>query len=83
MLVLRGRLKLDRDTRAWIEQALAAPSVELIPIDAEIGVTAAQLPPFGGDPADQMIVATALLAGSPLVSADQRIADSGLARVIW
>jgi PIN domain nuclease of toxin-antitoxin system len=83
MLVVRGRLKLDRDTRIWIDQALAAPSLELIPIDAEIGVTAAQLGPFGGDPADHLIVATALLRGARLVSGDERITDSGLVPMIW
>ena len=83
MLVLRDRLLLDRDTRAWIDQALTVPSLELVPVDAEVGVTAAHLGAFGGDPADHLIVATALLSNSPLATADQRITESGLVQVVW
>ena len=83
MLVRKGRLKLDRDVRTWINLALAVPSLELLPVDADVGVSAAQLGPFGGDPADHLIVATALLESAPLATADECIADSGLVQVIW
>jgi PIN domain nuclease of toxin-antitoxin system len=83
MLVQRGRLKLDRDARTWVSQALSVPTVELIPLDAEIAVAAAQLPDFGGDPADRMIVASACRHGARLATADERIAASGLVTVLW
>jgi PIN domain nuclease of toxin-antitoxin system len=35
------------------------------------------------DPFDRMIVAAARATGRPLVTADQRLADSGLVDVIW
>lgn len=35
------------------------------------------------DPFDRMIVATARAAGVPLITADMRIAESGLVEVIW
>jgi PIN domain nuclease of toxin-antitoxin system len=57
--------------------------VELLPLEPEISVSAAALTAFGGDPADQMIVATARHWHSPLVSADQRITESGLISVVW
>ena len=45
-----------------------------IPMDGKIGIRAASLDDFHGDPADRLIVATAL-AGHRLTTADQRILD--------
>jgi PIN domain nuclease of toxin-antitoxin system len=45
-----------------------------IPVDGEIGIRATGLADFHGDPADQLIVATAL-GGHQLVTADERILD--------
>ena len=83
MLVQRGRLKLDREARTWIEKALSVPGIELLAVDAEIAIDTAELPDFGGDPADRMIVATARKHEAPLATADARIADSRLVPVIW
>jgi PIN domain nuclease of toxin-antitoxin system len=38
---------------------------------------------FPGDPADRMIVASALSLGAPLVSKDERIKRSGVVQTIW
>ena len=43
-------------------------------MDGEIGIRAATLPDFHADPADRLIVATAL-EGHRLVTADRRILD--------
>jgi len=83
MLVVRNRLKLDRSTRVWVAQALSLPGVELVPLDAEVAVAAADLPEFGGDPADRMIVATARHHDANLATADERIADSNLVPIVW
>ncbi len=83
MLVQRGRLKLDRDARTWIDRALSVPGVELLALDADVAVDTAELPDFGGDPADRMIVATARKHQVSVVTADARIADSRLVSVIW
>lgn len=83
MLVTRGRIRIDRTANTWIQQALQLPGVELLPLEPEIAVGAASLAVFGGDPADQMIVAAARHWHAPLVSADQRITESGLISVIW
>jgi PIN domain nuclease of toxin-antitoxin system len=45
-----------------------------IPVDGEIGIRATGLADFHGDPADRLIVATAL-GGHQLVTADERILD--------
>lgn len=45
-----------------------------MPVDGNIGVRAAELTGFHGDPADRIIVATAL-GGHQLVTADRRILE--------
>ena len=82
-LVVHGSLKLDRPTHEWIDRALRAPGVELLPLEPEVAVAAATLGAFGGDPADEMIIATARHRRSPLATADERIANSGLVEVVW
>jgi PIN domain nuclease of toxin-antitoxin system len=47
--------------------------VELEPLSAEIGVRSTRLADFHGDPADRLIVATALVLQMPLVTADAQI----------
>ena len=83
MLVARKRLALDRDVVAWIRQALAQPKVELAPLSPEIAVRAVQLDPFHKDPADRMIVATALHHRATVLSKDDRIRSSELVDVVW
>jgi len=72
MLAAKGRLKLKPDVDAWVAQNLEAP-VELEPLSAEISIRSSRLGDFHGDPADRLIVATALVLQMPLVTADQQI----------
>jgi PIN domain nuclease of toxin-antitoxin system len=82
-LVARRRLRLDRETRVWLEQALARPGVELLPLTPAVGVTAAGLPESITDPADRLIVATTLERRASLVSADGLIEEARVVEVIW
>jgi len=53
-------------------------------LTADIAIAAAQLPPaFPSDPFDRMIAATAIVEGVPLITADERIRNSGAVRTIW
>ena len=73
-LVENERLKLQGSVEEWIEQALAYPGVELLELTPRIAVESTQLPgSFHRDPADQIIVATARIWDSPLLTADDRI----------
>lgn len=84
-LVARGRISLDQPLHTWIRRALARPSVEEIPLTAEMAVAAAELSDtdFPGDPADRMIYATARTLGALLVSRDREISRFDPARVAW
>ncbi len=84
MLVRAGRIRMDRDARTWIRQALASERLEAIPLTAVAAVTAALLPAgFPGDPADRIIYATALGLGARLVTRDERISSFDRLRTLW
>lgn len=73
-LVEKGRLSLPYSTAEWLNQALAYPGVNLLPLAPRIAVESTALPqPFHRDPADQIIVATARVYDCPLVTADSLI----------
>jgi PIN domain nuclease of toxin-antitoxin system len=72
MLEMKGRLSLAPDVATWFSANLEPP-VALVPLTPEISFTACRLPDFHGDPADRMIVATAITLGIPLITADEKI----------
>ena len=72
MLVMKGRLSLIPDEETWFSANLETP-VSLAPLTAEIATASCRLPDFNGDPADRIIVATAMTLGLPLMTADERI----------
>lgn len=72
MLALRKRIEISIPAEVWRHRLLDMGLME-IAITGEIGVTAAELTEFHGDPADRFIVATAILGGGVLVTADKEI----------
>lgn len=70
MLVERKRLVLDITVAAFRALALRH-GIHEEPIDGEIGFSAAELPDSHADPADRMLVATSILRGLTLVTADE------------
>ncbi len=72
MLVEKRRLDLDLSPAAMRLKTLQQGIVE-IPLNGELAIAAAGLKRFHGDPADRMIVATALAAGATLITADKTI----------
>ena len=81
--VAKGRITLDRGTLEWLQQALSAPRLELLPLTPVIAVKATMLGRFYGDPADRLIVATAILESAVLVTKDQRIRKYEAVSTIW
>ena len=58
----------------WFGKALAYPGNRVIELTSEIAIESTELPgEFHRDPADQIIVATARLYDSPLVTSDGKI----------
>lgn len=61
-LVERGRLVLPNRVNEWLDIALAYPGMRLLELTPQICVESTQLPGnFHRDPADQIIVATAIV----------------------
>lgn len=84
MLVAKGRLRIDRDVREWIEQASSLPGIEIIPIRPAIAVRSTQLGrEFQGDPADRLIVATAMTETARVVTKDDRIRAYPAVTAVW
>jgi len=82
MLIAKGRIVIAKPLLRWREELLAAGLREL-PVDGRLGIEAAELSDFHGDPADRFIVATALKLGCKLVTADRQIlAWSGLVEAL-
>lgn len=72
-LVEYHRLTLPCPVDEWLDQALAYPGIELLPLTPRIAVESTQLPgTFHRDPADQIIVATARVSACPLLTADDK-----------
>ena len=73
-LVALGRLHLDRPVDEWLQQALDYQGVRLLELTPKIAAVSASLPgTIHRDPADQMIVATAMVHQCPLVTSDARL----------
>ena len=72
MLESRGRLQLEPDVDTWVDSTLAPP-VALEPISPAICVESCRMPGLHGDPADRLIVATSVILGLPLITADENI----------
>jgi PIN domain nuclease of toxin-antitoxin system len=82
LLAKKGRITLDRDPLDWIAAALMRTRAEAIPLDVEAAVRAPQFEQLR-DPADQMIVATALFFDVALVTKDERIRNANVVPTIW
>jgi PIN domain nuclease of toxin-antitoxin system len=81
LLVQGGRLRLPVQLESWLDDATSIPGLEVVPLTVPIIAAAARLTGLR-DPADMLIVSTALHHGAPLVTGDARIGDSGLVQVI-
>ena len=78
MLVRKNRLHMDMDLVSWRNELIEMGLIEL-GITGEIGIKAACLASFHGDPADRLIAATALKHSLTLVTADKKLLKTALA----
>jgi len=82
--VEKKQLVLDRPLSQWLDAATMLPGLHMWELTQLILVESCELPqPFHGDPADQLIVATALHHAATLVTKDQRIREDPHVRTIW
>jgi PIN domain nuclease of toxin-antitoxin system len=84
LLSERGRLKLALDVRDWIARCEALPFLTFVPVSSAIAVESVRLSDFPhADPADRIIVATAMSLGARLVTRDEKIRSYAHVQTVW
>lgn len=72
MLVKKKRLEIKMDLQVW-RRELLENGLQEISLHGFLGIQAANLPDFHGDPADRIIVSSALANSATLITADEKI----------
>lgn len=84
MLVSRGRLELTMDAADWIARCEALPFLSFVPVDNEVALRSTRLPGrLHDDPADRIIIATALSLGATLVTKDRQLRAYEHVPTVW
>ena len=73
-----GKLHLPVPPENWIPEILDHHQIGIADLNIDICVKATQLPFIHRDPCDRFIIATALILGLPVVTADRRFAEYGV-----
>jgi PIN domain nuclease of toxin-antitoxin system len=74
LLADTGRVVLDSPVDAWLERFLDQPGIEALPLDCRAASRSYRLHPLEHrDPADRLLIATAIELACPLVTYDERI----------
>ena len=69
-----GRITLAGRLQTWVCESHNALLADTAPLTHEIAIAAYDLPgEFHADPADRMLVATAMVGDMPIMTADERI----------
>lgn len=86
LLADRGRIRLGQSVDSWVRSALGEDArLREVPVDGRVATGAIDVRKRGlpGDPADQIILATAELLGAPLLTKDQRLLAFAPDVAIW
>ena len=84
ILVSRGRLKLTMSASDWVAASEALPFVDFVPVSNSIALKSVQLPgALHNDPADRIIIATAVSLGAVLVTKDEKIRNYSHVKTAW
>jgi PIN domain nuclease of toxin-antitoxin system len=83
-LFAHGRIRSAGSVASSVREVLEASRADVLEITPEIAATAVQLPDtVPTDPADRLIVATAIVHAIPLITRDTRIQESAVCRTLW
>ncbi len=84
LLVKKGRLELTTEVEDWIAASEAHPFFRFVPVDNRIAVRSIFLPGhLHEDPADRIIVASALLMGATLITKDRKLRGYPHVETLW
>jgi PIN domain nuclease of toxin-antitoxin system len=72
----RSRPEFLPDPGRWFAQVMREPALRAAPFTADAAIGASQLPePLHNDPADRLLIATALQMSLPIMTRDRKILD--------
>lgn len=84
LLMKRGKLELSQDIDIWIHNIEKLPYIQFLPVDNTIAAKSVYLPePLHKDPADRIIIATALIQGATIITSDHKILKYPHVQSIW
>jgi PIN domain nuclease of toxin-antitoxin system len=84
ILVSRGRLQLTTSPSDWVAASEALPFFDFVPVSNSIALKSVQLPgDLHNDPADRIIIATAISLGAVLVTKDEKIRNYPHVKTVW
>lgn len=84
LLAVKKRLKFTMDVTDWITKSERLPFFQFIPVDNSVAVKSVNLPqPLHKDPADRIIIATAITIAAPVVTKDEKLLDYPHVETIW
>ncbi|OQB94635.1 MAG: hypothetical protein BWX84_00142 [Verrucomicrobia bacterium ADurb.Bin118] len=84
MLVDKGRLSLAIAPEVWITRCEKLSVLQFEPVNNDIArISVTECAALHADPADRIIVATALYLGASVVTRDEKIRASSVVRCIW
>jgi PIN domain nuclease of toxin-antitoxin system len=74
----RGKLKLPHTPQEWFEKVIEHHGLTVLPLELNVCIAAAELPPIHNDPCDRFIIATAKLNDLAVVTADENFEKYGV-----
>lgn len=84
MLVSKGRLSLTLPVTEWVALSEALPYLDFVPIDNSLALRSVLLEDFPNpDPADRLVLATAIALDAAVVTKDRRMQEYSAVRTIW
>lgn len=83
-LLEKGRIGISCNPEEWLAEALDMPKLRLVPLSPTVAYRSTSLPqPFNGDPADQIIVATAREENATMLTRDRIVQKYRHVRSLW
>lgn len=83
ILVRKRRITLSVPPEVWFADACLSQAVRVIDVSWEIALGSTTLPDIHNDPADRIIIASALWNGWPILTPDSKIAAYAGATTVW
>jgi PIN domain nuclease of toxin-antitoxin system len=84
LLVMKNRMKLTMEVGDWVQKSELLPFMKFVSVTNSIALRSVNLPtPLHNDPADRIIIATAMSLGATVVTKDEKIRNYPHVKTIW